>query len=235
MKKLSASGQASAQAENEFGETALMLTIHLNKKHCYGIAKELIEKGALVDIKSSDGTTALIDATVFYRYDICMELLNNGADINLANNEGSSPLIYASHFKFTRMVEKLIENGAKINHGRYKDNKSALYSALEPRENFPHLDQLNSKQISDEYNPSEVVNILLENKADVNQRLIDGRTPLFLNLSTINIEKLLKHGADVNLRNKEGLTAYDYTIKYDFYRYDPLAYELLKPSNDVLS
>ena len=230
MRKILDESRFTPNVEDLYGQTILMLTIYCNKKHGYEITKELLHRGALVNIESKDGMTALMNAITFYRYDICMELLNKGANIHLLSHEGSSPLIHASFVGFTRMVEKLITMGVDVNYGRKRDNKSALYAALDYRRSESHYNEYRSKETDNEYNLSKVVDILLANKADVNRRLRDGSTPLFLDLSVLRIEKLLKHGADVNLINNDGLTAYDYAMKHDFYWRTPSAYQLLKPT-----
>jgi ankyrin repeat protein len=60
------------------------------------VAKLLIEKGANVNAKDSDGQTALHMAVLHNRPEMVELLLGNKADVNVADKSGKTPLNYAS-------------------------------------------------------------------------------------------------------------------------------------------
>jgi ankyrin repeat protein len=65
------------------------------------------------------------------------------------------------------------------------------------------------------YGKQEIVEILLENSADVNAKNKDEQTPLMLASAAGYADvaaKLLEHGADVNAKDKNGYTALDKAI-----------------------
>lgn len=217
------------------GQKPLLITIYHNKKHGYEITKELIKRGALVNSKTNGIRTELIIAMGEYRFDICLELLNNGACVNSTNKINSTPLLSASSNGFSNMVKELISRGANVNHAN-NDNKTALHLALDYESVFyAYYDNTDGKckKATNEYNPSEVVDILLKNGADANHRLKNGNTPLFMKLSKTDIEKLIKYGADINIRNNDGLTAHDYAIKNRLYEYQSENHVLLRSDNDM--
>ena len=63
----------------------------------------------------------------------------------------------------------------------------------------------------------DILNILLQNGADVNAKDHDGRTALMLAASSpddvSSVTLLLSHGADPALKDKDGRTALDYAVK----------------------
>lgn len=217
---------------NHNGETPMMHAICKNKKHGYNITKLLIERGALVNFESDYGKTALICAIYMYRFDICLELLNNGANIELKTSAGYTPLMIASMCGFSKMVRELIIRNANINCKMSPNNKSVLdviYNCGYIREFLSRDFEVNQN----EYKPDEVIDLLLEAGADVNHRTTNGDTPLFHNRNTLTIKKFLKYGADKNIKNNDGLTAYDYAMEIKLHRFYPENYDLLRPDNNI--
>lgn len=94
--------------------------------------KYLLEKGADINVKNEDGSTALMTASMYGNLEIIKYLIENGADINAKDNDGSTALIYASKWGNLETVEYLVKNGADIN---IKDieNKTALDWAANSR------------------------------------------------------------------------------------------------------
>lgn len=77
------------------------------------IAMLLIERGADVNARQKDGTTALNRAIVAKQEGIVRAMLAKGADPNLANTNGATPLSTASGYKLEAIEKLLIEAGAK--------------------------------------------------------------------------------------------------------------------------
>lgn len=94
--------------------------------------KYLLEKGADINVKNEDGSTALMTASMYGNLEIIKYLIENGADINSKDNDDSTALIYASKWGNLETVEYLVKNGADIN---IKDieNKTALDWAANSR------------------------------------------------------------------------------------------------------
>jgi ankyrin repeat protein len=216
-------------AVNHKFETPMMHAICKNKINGHEIVKLLIKEGAIVDFESDYDKTALMSAIYMYRFDICLELLNSGANIELKTSTGCTPLMMASMCGFSRMVQVLIERNANINCKMSPENKSVLnvVSDFDYIHNFTSWKDYDVNR--DEYKPDEVMDLLLEAGADVNHRMTNGNTPLFQNQNTLTIEKFIKFGADKNIKNNEGLTAYDYAKKNRLHRFNPECYDLLCP------
>ena len=76
------------------------------------VAELLIRKGAAVNARSVNGSTALI---LHRGPDIVRVLLENGADVNLRNNDGVTALIAAVRGKDPLSAKLLIARGADVN------------------------------------------------------------------------------------------------------------------------
>ncbi len=168
----------------------------INKREMFEIINFLIEKGADVNLGSP-----LMAACIFKDFldmSIDSETNNNFGDINL------------------QVVELLIKKGANVNYTLKSNGKSILAKVCENKSNG-----------------YEIAKILISNGADVNFKDFNKNTPLMLlndelldkysyleddegNWKPIKFEKstseqilelLLNNGADINARNKIGMTA----------------------------
>jgi ankyrin repeat protein len=77
--------------------------------------KRLIEAGANVNAKNSDGTTALMEASSRGYTEIMRLLIEAGADVNTQDKNGYTALMMATSNGWHGAVKLLIEEGAKIN------------------------------------------------------------------------------------------------------------------------
>ena len=202
-------------------ETAYDMTplIYAADNGLFEIVKYLVEKGALLDIKSKSNSdeTALFKAVKSHHYDIAKFLIENGADVNvnnfyktnmllLVNEKRDSgfngyngndykPYIKARN-KIFQIIKLLVENGADINASdRYGD--TVLIYAIQDL----HFD---------------IIKYLIQNGADIHHVNKKGKTPLmvavdnspfeFPNVKYSNdklmvIKLLIEHGADINASN----------------------------------
>ena len=99
----------------------------------------------------------------------------------------------------TSTFELLFENGASVNT-LYSEGNSCLHLASTSIDMIASLQQF------------------IEHNCDVNQQNNNNWTPLFFATSSNNYQAaalLLKHGADITLRDTNGLTAFDYIQEYD--------------------
>lgn len=167
--------------------TALMVAAREGKKD---ILISLISAGARLKDVDSKGKTALLHALEKDDCDIVKELILNHADIEVQN--GVVPLIAAVQRGSDTMVRCLLQMGADPNA---RDKK---YSALMHAINHDFFN---------------IAVELIENKADVNfQESRKGETPLMMAAEfedSVLAEVLIDHGANLNIRNKDGRTALD--------------------------
>lgn len=88
----------------------------------------LVARGVGVNARSSDGTTALLVATVTQNSEVVQFLVEHGARVNDQNWNGVSALMVAASLGDVKTAQYLIEHGAKIN-ARNKDGMTALMLA----------------------------------------------------------------------------------------------------------
>lgn len=161
--------------------------------------KELVNKG--VDINYQDksyGSTALILACQYNFVDIAKFLIENGADLNLQANNGYTPLIAAASVS-VELTELLLSKGADIKL-KIDDGSGALTTSVTG---------ILSGRVT-----TAVVEMLLEKGADINESATkgaaEGYTVLMMaarNNKPELVKFLVKNGADVNLKAKDGNTA----------------------------
>lgn len=72
--------------------TPLMIASSYNH---YDIAKALINNGALINLRASDGFNALMEAVRTDNIDIAKLLINNNSDINIKNKDGKNMIMIA--------------------------------------------------------------------------------------------------------------------------------------------
>ena len=168
---------------NDRNESAILISARNGNQ---GLVQSLIEAGANVDGKDSDGFTLLhfnIDAQ------LVEILLKKGLDVNAKSNNGQTPL-HSSRTKVAspEKAELLIQHGAEINA---KDNKgdTPLISILRFANQHRRI--------------KKVVRLLIQSEADVNSG--KSESPLFLAVRNAPhrapfpiVELLLQKGADIN-------------------------------------
>jgi ankyrin repeat protein len=98
-----------ADARNEEGDTALIVTIAREDPDWTGF---LISKGADVNLAGRNGDTPLITAARVGFEDAVRWLLGRGARVDGANRMGETPLIVAVQQRQARIVKELLEAGA---------------------------------------------------------------------------------------------------------------------------
>jgi ankyrin repeat protein/beta-lactamase regulating signal transducer with metallopeptidase domain len=161
------------------------------------IAKYLIESGANIHQKDTDGQTPLFAAASYSHQaePTAKLLLDHGAAVNLSDNRGMSPLHYASTASMCKM---LIEKGADI-HARDKRGWTSL-----------HYDA-NWGRLS-------AVDYLIENGANIDAQDNEGRTPLILASTNANskvVEHLLKRKAGFSALDQQGRTPLHWAVIKD--------------------
>jgi len=88
----------------------------------------LVDHGADVNARDTDGNTVLIDAADRYDTELERLLLDHGADVSARNKGGSTALMRAAFYGNTDFVRLLLDHGAEIN-ARDRSGMTALYWA----------------------------------------------------------------------------------------------------------
>ena len=89
--------------------------------HAVDVAALLLDSGADVNGKDSDGGMPLHFAAGSGHADLVTLLLDRGADVNGKTNEGWTPLHYAADYGHANVAALLLGRGAEVN-GKTKDN-----------------------------------------------------------------------------------------------------------------
>jgi len=168
------------------GKTPLHESILSSKPNC---AKLLIEKGAEVNAKDTDGWTPLICASRDGHIEVAKLLIEKEAEVNAKDTDGWTPLILALRFGHFEVAKLLIENRAEV-------NAKSTYGST------PLICASSDGHI-------EVAKLLIEKGAEVNAKSTDGWTPLICASRNGHIEiakLLIEKGAEVNAKHKYGST-----------------------------
>lgn len=151
--------------------------------------QELIAAGADVNQPDYRKCTAVYMAALGGHTEIVRMLLAAGANVNVIDQFGNMPLSSAASFGHIEIVNLLLAAGADVNL-KNEAGETALYKATEARE----------KNV-------RIAKLLLDAGAAINDC---GPEPIITNCwrhSCLGVVPLLvKHGADINGKNKKGQT-----------------------------
>ena len=159
--------------------------LHLSK--ALEISQLLINAGADINLKDSEGNIPLYHAVKNEKFEIVKLLVLKGSRINESNIGGVTPLHVSLRPNEKRMTKFLLSNGANANAKDYY-GQTPLHYAVE-----------HSSIIGSDY----YVKLLVENGADVNAMDNNSNTPLDRAINTYNkdaalISYLLSKGANIN-------------------------------------
>jgi ankyrin repeat protein len=108
-------GDADVNAVTSYHGEITMFMNAVRKGHL-GIVRLMLEKGADISLRSTNGNTAIFFAAAAKRPEVVELLVLEGADVNTVNARGETP-IYESIKSSTDMnAQKLLASGADFNH-----------------------------------------------------------------------------------------------------------------------
>lgn len=185
----------------EINPQALLATAKIFKVATTGDEKAmqvLIEDGADITIRGQDDETALHVAAKEGHVALSRFLLENGANINALDRYEETPISKALDFGHTGVVRLLIEHKADLEQGC-----SPLFEAVNPWNGRAKV---------------EIVQLLLDNGADVISARNWWKDTTLLHAAVRQgskpiVELLLEYGAEVGMRDRDGDTALDVSIK----------------------
>lgn len=187
--------RANANVRDAAGNTPLMLVY---KTGNFALAKELVEKGASVNVQDPQtGKTPLIQAAFEGKDAQYNFFLQHGASVTSQTKEGITALHYAAGGDDPEFIEALIKKGADVN--------AQTVNGLTPLE------------AAVANGSSANVPLLLASGADIDRRNNEGKTALH-----IAVEKgyneiaslLIKSGASIRIADREDNTALHRAVEW---------------------
>lgn len=152
-----------------------------------------------LSIRFEDNQTPLHMASIMGHSAIAEYLLENNADTNVQDSSGSTPLHEAVRYGNIDIVRMLLDSGANINA---QDNLGKTpIMVIMPYEKM-----------------KETYKLLVSFKADLTQKDAYGdtliHTATMMHAPFDVLELLVENGADVNAKNKEGVTPFEIAIQH---------------------
>ena len=178
--------------------------------------KNLINSGASVNLKDTDGWTALMYAVRYQENtSIIEQLIEAGADVRVKNNYDVSALMIAATYNGNpEILRKLL----------------TYYSPSE-KEVVQAFVLMLSDNYSSDYSKAAKVDTFIEKSISLNS-FYNGKTPLMYAAqhcsSTVVIKKLLEYGAGTSIRSADGKTAFDYAKENPSLPHDDIYWMLNK-------
>lgn len=211
----------------------------------YEMVSFLIQKGAYVSLKDGYGRTPLFFACCCEDERIPLLLIQKGGDINVKDEDGETPfsnVVYTSNLKLFNIYIKYkpdlkinIKNNPNLIYimldGCIPEYKEIPYD-FEPEilkylvkhgvninevcKDYDEIDTPLFRACRSRDDSSSIIQCLIDNGAKVNCLDINKNNALIYSLSKPEVIKvLIKNGINVNQKNSNGLTAFDFLIKYN--------------------
>jgi len=156
--------------------------------------RNLLQQGGDPNTRDERGLPALVKAMQLESMRVAQVLIKaRGVNIDAASPSGETALMHACIKGHLDVVKQLIALDARINH--------------------PGWTPLHYAASADHENSVEIAKLLLEHHAYIDAESPNKSTPLMLAAqygSEAMVQLLLDAGADVQLRNQQGLTAVDF-------------------------
>ncbi|XP_055848375.1 alpha-latrotoxin-Lhe1a-like [Episyrphus balteatus] len=225
--KLLLNHEADVNARDETGKAPLFYSI---KNSDLNMTKLLISQGARIE---KENCFILHIAVQNKQFELAQLLLNHGADVNARDKCNEPPVYYSIQNYDVAMTKLLVLKGASVQQNpklltlacTYEPDKSPIFHPIQNSyENKLLLLKAASIQRYSDQTCKEIIEILLENKVDIEATDSQGRTALHLiasskykksfecnkpddKIKTEIAKMLLNMGANVNAKTKDGSSA----------------------------
>ena len=153
------------------------------------MAKLLLENGAEANYRTNSGFTALHSASKNNNLYLAILLLKNGAEVNFPTFNDSTPLDFAVENGHLEMAKLLLQNGANVQG--------------------INLQKWTPLHLASKNGDFKVAKLLLRHGVNVNCQNSSLDTPLHVALKSKNIEVLLQHDVNMDLKDENDRTAED--------------------------
>ena len=193
------------------------------------VLKLLVDRGAQLSAQCPNGLTALHYAAVQGEYSTARLLIDRGADLSITDNSGFTPLYLAAIGGHVEVFE-LLQAGPNIPPPPHavqhvsleqpilKGNMDMVKLLLdaEVSMHYGSLDGQTMLELAVENRQEDIIQLLLERGAEVEEVDGCGCTPLHLAVSKGFgfAEILLEAGADVSETDEDGFTALHYAVSH---------------------
>lgn len=200
---------------------------------CKEVITYLLDRGADVNAKDSEGRTPLFFAAVVTgKVDISKLLIDKGADINAKDNSQRSILVWTVIRGFRELSEYLLDLGAQMPSANDKSSTDMLNSAVE-NGMTTIVDRLiaagadvfvkdnagnNLLHQAASGGSTMIIDKLIKAGIKINDTNNYGWTPLHYAAEggfKETAAKLIENGVDINTRNISGFTAYNLATEID--------------------
>ena len=205
------------------GRTPLLLAFEQER---FDLAKELIGKGANLNVKDNQGRTPLMIALQKGQTEMAILLISSGADISILSN---SNIITPQFLKEHPEIVKYITNGGNnseilsTNTSLVLNDKDINGEAI--RDYIAHGGNVNDiinhdgqtcLMLAAQKDDAKTAQWLIDNGANINQQDKKGRTSLMFSAKKgfLKTQKvLLENGADPNIQDQDGKTAFMFSAQ----------------------
>jgi ankyrin repeat protein len=159
----------------------------------------LLDRGAAIDARDQYGRTVLMQLprTIIMRPEMSAFLLQRGADLELRDNEGMTALMGAANYAQTAMMEQLLDRGACIDQID-NEGKTALVHASGPPPEASVIGVLNRLE---QKRPEGLGERQTQNLQEQWKK------------RALAVKILLQYGANPQIRDSQGLTAFDWALQ----------------------
>jgi len=208
--------------KNEFGYAPLHYAIIWAEKNKKEIVVLLIDAGADINLKSSEGKIPLHYAAEEGNKEITELLITKGAQINIRDDSGKFPLFYSVTGGYKEIIDLLLAKGAEVNtgndlgrimlHGAASCGHKGLVDLL--IEKGAHINSKSNSGGTLLHSAAsgglvELVKFMISKGANLNTRNTYSLTPLHLSAlrghKTV-VDLLISKGSDINIKSNDGST-----------------------------